>query len=97
EELRKKDGLISLGEAFNEARKKTEYETTHSQKNLSLQTPVMKTDWQGQDLVIGAPAVEEAMEIPQNIQGYLAAEAHYFRANEFVTKGQLDNAITEYE
>ncbi len=95
--LKEKDGMASLGEAFEEAKKKTEYDTTQVRKDLALQSPIMKTDWKGKELIIGAPAVEQASDIPANVQDFLAAEAHYFRANDGFAKGNLDEAIVHYE
>lgn len=91
--LKENDGMVSIKDAFNKAKAQTEEQT----RATALQTPVFKTDWKGKDLIVGAPAAEEESEIPNNIQGYLAAEAHYFRANDFVTKGNLDEAVIEYQ
>lgn len=91
--LEENEGLIGIREAFNKAKAQTEEQT----RATALQTPVFKTDWKGKDLVVGTPAAEEESEIPTNIQGYLAAEAHYFRANDLVTKGNLEEAITAYQ
>lgn len=94
--LKENEGLIGIKEAFNKAKAQTEQQTRQG-ANVVLQSPVLKADWKGKDLVIGSPGAEEESEIPSNIQGYLAAEAHYFRANDFVTKGNMDEAITEYQ
>jgi len=94
--LKEKDGLISLGEAFNKAKEKTEADTSGS-KFTARQTPTLKTDWKGKDLIIGAKAAEEASDIPVNVTDFLAAEAYYFRANDLVTQGKLDEAIEQYK
>lgn len=94
--LKEKQGLVSLGEAFEKTRVKTEADTAHS-TGTAKQTPVLKTDWKGKDLIIGAKAVEEASDIPANIGDFLAAEAYYFRANDLVTQGKLDEAIAQYQ
>jgi len=94
--LKEKDGLIPLGEAFDKTKTKTETDTT-SGSFTDKQTPVMKADWKGQDLIIGAPAVEEASAIPVNVADYLAAESYYFKANDLVTQGKLDEALEQYK
>jgi tetratricopeptide (TPR) repeat protein len=94
--LKEKDGLVALGEAFDKAKLKTESETSSS-TFTAKQTPMLKTDWKGKDLIIGAKAVEEASDIPANISDFLAAESYYFRANDFVTQGKIDEAIAQYQ
>jgi tetratricopeptide (TPR) repeat protein len=95
-QLKEKDGLVALGEAFEKTRTKTEEETTGKQFTAK-QTPMLKTDWKGKDLIIGAKAVEEASDIPVNISDFLAAESYYFRANDLVTQGKVDEAIAQYQ
>ncbi|MBX9670050.1 MAG: tetratricopeptide repeat protein [Candidatus Obscuribacterales bacterium] len=94
--LKANDGLIPLGDAFDKARTQTEYDTTHGQYTAQ-QTPVLKSDWKGKDLIIGAQTAEQASTIPLNVADFLAAESYYFRANEYVTQGKLDEAIEQYK
>ncbi len=94
--LKEKEGLIALGEAFEKTRTQTEQETAGKQFTAK-QTPMLKTDWKGKDLIIGAKAVEEASDIPVNISDFLAAESYYFRANDLVTQGKVDEAIAQYQ
>ncbi len=94
--LKDKDGLISLGEAFQKARAKTEVDTEHG-RNMAKQTPVLKADWKGHALIVGNPAVEEQKDIPLDVTTYLSAEAYYFRANDLITQGKLDEAIEQYK
>ncbi|MBK8222152.1 MAG: tetratricopeptide repeat protein [Candidatus Obscuribacter sp.] len=96
--LKAQNGLIDLQQAFAEARLKTESDTgltgNQSQKK---QTPVMKSQWQGNKLVLGAPTIGEVKEIPENVMNFVAAEAHYLKANNFVSSGNFDEALKEYE
>lgn len=94
--LKEKDGLIPLGEAFDKTKAKTEADTTGG-NFTAKQTPVLKADWQGKDLIIGAKSTEEASDIPANIADYLAAESYYFKANDLVTQNKLDEAIEQYK
>lgn len=94
--LKEKNGLIPLGEAFDKTRAKTEADTD-SGRYTAKQTPVMKADWKGKDLIIGAKAVEEQKDIPVNVADFLAAESYYFRANDLVTQGKLPEAIEQYK
>jgi tetratricopeptide (TPR) repeat protein len=93
--LKEEDGLIDLDRAFERAREATERETS-STVGIKRQSPVMKSDWRGHDLVIGAPQVEQVSEIPSVVTEYLGAEAHYLKANRLVEAGKLDDAIAEY-
>jgi tetratricopeptide (TPR) repeat protein len=94
--LKEKDGLIPLGEAFDKTKAKTEADTTGG-SYTTKQTPVMKADWKGKDLIIGAKSTEAASDIPANVADFLAAESYYFKANDFVTQGKLDEAIEQYK
>lgn len=94
--LKEKDGLIPLGEAFDKTKQKTETDTTGG-SYTAKQTPVMKTDWQGKDLIIGAKSTEDASDIPVNVADFLAAESYYFKANDLVTQGKLDEALEQYK
>ncbi|HEY9786368.1 MAG TPA: tetratricopeptide repeat protein [Candidatus Obscuribacterales bacterium] len=95
--LRENDGLIPLGEAFAKAKQATEYKTAHFSRGGKRQTPVMKSNWTGNDLVIGTPPIEQVSDIPQNVNSFLSAEGHYLKANQAVVAGDLDKAIEEYK
>ncbi len=94
--LKENDGMAPLTTAFQKARELTEQETSGS-SNSKKQTPVMKSDWVGNDIVLGAPTKERIKEIPENVMQFLAAEAHYLKANNLVGEGNFDGAITEYK
>ena len=91
--LKANNGLISIEDAFAQARDKTECDTAATGK----QTPVMQSDWHGNPAVLGAASVEKVKDIPANVQTFVAAEAHYLKANNFVAAGDFDNAIQEYK
>lgn len=95
--LRDKDGMVPLREAFEKARQDTEHATTYNQPRGKTQTPVMKADWKGNDLVLGAPTEEKVSEIPSEVATAQAAEAYYLKANNAVIAGQLEQAISQYE
>jgi tetratricopeptide (TPR) repeat protein len=95
--LRDKDGMQGLTEAFNQARTMTENDTALGNASSKKQTPVMKSDWTGNDIVLGAPTVEQVKEIPENVMAFVAAEAHYLKANNLVGEGNFDGAIAEYK
>ncbi|PWU01572.1 MAG: hypothetical protein C5B53_02760 [Candidatus Melainabacteria bacterium] len=92
--LKENNGMVPLKDAFENARIKTEKETASLNKK---QTPVMKSDWQGKDLVLGIPPVEAVSNIPSGVLNYLSAESHYLKANRAVAAGNLDEAKSEYE
>jgi tetratricopeptide (TPR) repeat protein len=94
--LREEDGLIQLDRAFDRARTATEKATT-STPGLRRQTPAIKSDWKGHDLVLGAPQLEQVSAIPSSVQTFLGAEAHYLRANRSVEAGNFDEATKEYD
>jgi Flp pilus assembly protein TadD len=91
--LKANNGLISIDQAFLEARAKTEADTIDRGK----QTPQLKSDWNGNPAVLGAASSEKVKDIPANVQTFVAAEAHYLKANNFVAAGDFDNAIAEYQ
>jgi len=91
--LKDKNGLVPLDKAFNAARDKTESDTARRGK----QTPVMKADWHGGPMVLGAPSTEKVKDIPENVQTFIAAESHYLKANNYVGAGNFDQAIAEYK
>lgn len=94
--LRQENGLISLQKAFSLAQQATEEDAQHSSPPRR-QTPLLKSDWTGNELVLGAPGVEKAIEVPAGIQNYLSAEAHYLRATNLLAAGDTDGAIQEYK
>lgn len=95
--LREKDGMVPLRDAFEKAKQDTEHATTYNQPRGKTQTPVMKADWKGNDLVLGAPTEEKVSEIPSEVATAQAAEAYYLKANNFVVAGQLNEAVPQYE
>ena len=94
--LRSKDGLIPLSEAFEQAKKRTELDTGKLQPEKS-QTPIMKSTWTGNDIVIGAPPLEKVSNIPDSAALFLGAEAHYLKASKAAAAPDLDTAISEYK
>jgi len=95
--LKEENGLVPLKKAFAEAKTKTEEQTLTTSGGKKKQTPVMKADWSGNDLVLGMPPVESVSNIPERVINYLSAEAHYLKANKFVQAGKLDDAKSEYQ
>lgn len=95
--LKADDGMAPLTTAFQKARELTEQETSAGSATSKKQTPVMKSDWVGNDIVLGAPTKERIKEIPENVMAFVAAEAHYLKANNFVGEGNFDGAIAEYK
>jgi tetratricopeptide (TPR) repeat protein len=94
--LRQKDGQISLPQAFDEARTLTQRDTT-GKPNMRPQTPVMKYDWKGQDIVIGILPSEKPATLPPGVESRLGAESHYLKANQLVEQSKLDEAAKEFE
>jgi Flp pilus assembly protein TadD len=97
EALRDKDGLISVQNAFEKAKAGTEHDTAKSNQGRGLQTPVIKSDWSGKDLVLGVPPIDKVATIPPGVINYLSAESHYLKANQSVMAGDLDTAKNEYK
>ena len=95
--LKQKDGLIPLREAFAKASEGTEYDTTFKQYPPKTQTPVMKSEWKGNDLVIGTPPLDKVSNLPDSISTFLGAESHYLNASKAASEGRLDDAIAEYK
>ncbi len=95
--LRQNDGLVSLNEAFKFAQERTHYETTHDCEGCKEQTPMMKSDWTGNDLVLGAPPAERTAGLPAGVNNYLTAESQYMAANSSVMAGDLDGAMNSYK
>lgn len=95
--LRQNNGLISLDEAFEIARKNTVEETSKGGRFMSKQTPLLKSDFKGKSLYLGVPGTQESDDMPTGVTSFLAAEAHYFKANSLVNEGKLDEAIGYYQ
>ncbi len=95
--LREKNGLISLDEAFEIAKKNTVEATSKGGRFMSKQTPLIKSDFKGKSLYVGVPGTKESDEMPGGVASFLAAEAHYFKANSLVNEGKIDEAIATYQ
>lgn len=91
--LKENNGMVTLDQAFQSARDKTEADTAARGR----QSPMMKADWRGNPAILGEPGVEKVKDIPENVQTFVAAEAHYLKANNFVAAGNFDQAIQEYQ
>jgi tetratricopeptide (TPR) repeat protein len=95
--LKENNGLTGIQEAFAKARVKTEIDTSSGNASQKKQTPTIKSDWTGNDIVFGAPCAEEVKEIPENVMSFVAAEANYLKANQAVAAGNMKEAMSEYE
>ena len=95
--LRENDGMVSLNDAFKFAQSQTQHDTTHDCQGCKEQTPVMKTDWTGNDLVIGTPPAEHTAGVPSSVAAYLTAEASYAQGNTCMQAGDLPGAISNYQ
>ncbi|MCW5823875.1 MAG: tetratricopeptide repeat protein [Cyanobacteria bacterium TGS_CYA1] len=95
--LRQNNGLVSLDEAFEIAKKNTVQATSHGGQYMSKQTPLMKSDFKGKSLYLGVPGSKEADDVPDDVSNFLAAEAIYFKANTLVNEGKVDEAILAYQ
>lgn len=96
--LKTNNGMIPLEKAFTMAKAQTETDTTqHAGRYKAKQTPVYKSEWKGKDLSIGIPALETIEDLPANVTEFLAAEAYYFKANNLLTQGKVNEAIEEYK
>jgi len=95
--LRAQNGLVPLNEAFAKAKEMTEFKTSHYSKGGKKQSPVLKSNWTGNDLVLGVPQSEQVSGIPSGVNAFLSAEAHYIKANTFVVNNKMDEAIAEYK
>lgn len=95
--LRAQNGLVPLNEAFTKAKEMTEFKTAHYSKGGKKQSPVLKSNWTGNDLVLGVPQSEQVSGIPTGVNAFLSAEAHYIKANTFVVNNKMDEAIAEYK
>ncbi len=92
--LQQKDGLVALREAFEKARDETE---SDAQNEGRKQTPVLKSDWSGADLTLGAPPLEKIAGLPESVRNFLGAESHYLKASKLMGAGDLQTALGEYE
>lgn len=95
--LRADGGLIPLQSAFKKASEQTEYETTYKMNPPKTQSPVLKSEWTGTDIVLGTPPLERISNVPADVENFLGAESHYLKASKFAGAGDLDNAIIEYK
>ena len=95
--LKAQGGMVPLNAAFAKAKEMTEFKTAHYSKGGKKQSPVLKSNWTGNDLIIGVPPSEQVSGIPTGVNAFLSAEAHYIRANTFVVNNKMDEAIAEYK
>lgn len=95
--LKEKDGLISLNEAFSKAKHLTEYDSVNRIYAGRKQSPVMKSNWQGNDLIIGCLPLDQTTGVPDSVKNFIGAEAHYLNANRAVIANNLDKAVSEYQ
>lgn len=95
--LRQNNGLVSLDEAFEIAKKNTVIATSQGGQYMSKQTPLLKSDFKGKSLYLGVPGSKEADDVPDDVSNFLAAEAHYFKANTLVNEGKIDEAVIAYQ
>lgn len=95
--LREQEGLIPLQEAFLKVRQKTEYDSVTKVYGGRKQTPVMKSDWKGNDLVLGCIPLDQTTGIPDSARTFIGAEAHYLNANRAVLSSDFTKAFSEYQ
>ncbi len=94
ESLRQQNGLIPLRSAFASAQKATQVD---SAKQSKRQTPIMKSDWSGNDLVLGVPTVEKVSALPDGVMSFMSAESYYLKATNLANSGDFDGAVKQYE
>jgi len=94
--LREQNGMTPLRTAFEKARDQTADETANAGVRYSRQTPVMKSDWSGNDLVLGTPPVDEVSQLPSGVLNFLSAETYYLKATNLIRAGDIDGAIKQY-
>ena len=95
--LRDKEGLIPLQAAFAKAKERTEYDTTYRAASPRTQTPVLKSEWKGADIVLGVPPVDRVSNLPEGVEHFLGAESHYLKASKLAAEGNIDAAVVEYK
>ncbi len=95
--LKDKEGLVSLDEAFLKARHQTEFDSVRRMYQGRKQTPQMKSSWRGTTLALGCKPLDSTTGIPEDVQNFIGAEAHYFKANQAVINNNIDTAIAEYK
>lgn len=93
--LKENDGVTSLQAAFAAAKEATEAATAANIKKTSKQTPQLRWDWKGKDLVIGAPIA--TAEDSAALQKVLGAESHYLKALLAQGKGDFATSAQEFE
>lgn len=94
--LKTENGLVGLQKAFAIAQLETEKETLQKGVNRK-QTPVFKSDWSGNELVLGTPALEKMEELPEAVLKFQSAESQYLKATQSMTVGKIDEALGHYE
>ncbi|MBS2008031.1 MAG: tetratricopeptide repeat protein [Cyanobacteria bacterium SZAS TMP-1] len=94
--LRTEGGMVPLQKAFAMARDKTASETMigHPERK---QTPAMKADWKGTDLVVGTPPLETISALPSSVTTFLSAETCYLKATQLLSAGNISEALKEYK
>jgi tetratricopeptide (TPR) repeat protein len=95
--LKENDGQVPLQEAFLKARQKTEYDSVNKVYQGRKQTPVMKSDWKGNDLILGCVPLDQTTGIPDSARNFMGAEAHYLKANRAVLASDFATAFAEYK
>ena len=92
ESLRQQNGLIPLRSAFASSQKATQVD---SAKQSKRQTPIMKSDWSGNDLVLGVPTVKSICAAGRRHELHVGGII-LFESDEFAS-GDFDGAVKQYE
>ena len=92
--LRENNGLTSLQTAFATAKTATEKTTASDINRANKQSPQIRWQWKGNDLVIGAPPTASS---ESGLQSVMAAEAHYLKAIQALQSGNVSLAQAEFE
>jgi tetratricopeptide (TPR) repeat protein len=95
--LKADGGMVPLQTAFAKAKEQTEYDTTYKMNPPMTQSPVLKSEWKGSDIILGTPPVEQVSNLPDDVNHFLGAESHYLKASKFAVDGNIDSAIAEYK
>ena len=95
--LKEQGGMIPLQEAFLKTRQKTEYDSVNRLYGGRKQTPVLKSDWTGNDLILGCVPLDATSAIPDFARTFMGAEAHYLNANRAVISSDFEKAFSEYK
>jgi tetratricopeptide (TPR) repeat protein len=94
--LKLENGMIGLQKAFALAQQATEKETLLKNPDKK-QTPMLKADWSGNELIIGTPPVEKVSDLPAGVLNFQSAEAQYLKATQALTTGKIDEALSAYK